>query len=605
VSLARPWWLAGLTLLLPLVILHLRRPTLSVREVPSLLVWERVGGAPPEADRRLRRPRNPWLLALQALALCASILALAGPSLGGGAAPRTTVYVLDDSLWMQIGTRLADARGAIVQSAARDPGARVVVVAAGATPAIAYRGSAHAVAHALGTLRTDTATGDLAAGITLGAGLLESSHGRLVVLRAPESPMPPVTAVRGQLSIRVVGRASADQGLFAPEARCGIGPSNACEVVATLRNGAARARADSYAAFIDGRRAATLRVAVPAHATSTIAFTAPAGSVVRLHLTSPDELARDDTAWVDVPGLAGAPAASTVTLVGDPKTALPLARAFASVPGVTLRLRTPTTYRGRDARASTLVVLDGFAPRGGLPPAPAVALIAPPQLPGGAIDGTIPSPAVSGQATDSELLTGVDLTSLSIDRGATELLTLPAWLDPILWSPSGPLLAAGDDGRQRLAVLAFDPAQSSLTQLPALPILARNIVRWASGWAALDARGSLTIDAVPGTRRATLATASGSSSITLAGRPAGRTDLAPGVHTVSVSGSGVRHSRSLVSSLALPPSAADAAAAGPIDLSSWTATSGRLARSSFTPWLLVLALLAIAGDWAYWRRLRR
>ena len=286
---------------------------------------------------------------------------------------------------------------------------------------------------------------------------------------------------------------------------------------------------------------------------------------MRLHLTSPDELAADDSAWVAVPGRAGAPAASTVTLVGDPRTALPLARAFASVPGVTLRLRTPATYRRRDALASMLVVLAGFVPRDGLPPAPAVALIAPPRLPAGSIDGAIASPTVSGQAIGSELLTGVDLASLSVDRGAAELLTLPPWLDPVLWTPSGPLLAAGDDGSRRLAVLAFDPARSSLTQLPALPILARNIVRWAAGWTAL-ADGSLIVDAVPGTTTATVATASGSSSVELRGRPAGRTGLAPGVDTVSVSGPGVEHRQTLDGSLALPPSAAAAAEGGPIDL---------------------------------------
>jgi hypothetical protein len=208
-------------------------------------------------------------------------------------------------------------------------------------------------------------------------------------------------------------------------------------------------------------------------------------------------------------------------------------------------------------------------------------------------------------AIGSELLTGVDLTSLSVDRGAAELLTLPPWLDPVLWTPSGPLLAAGDDGRRRLAVLAFDPARSSLTQLPALPILARNIVRWAAGWTTLGAGGSLTVDAVPGTTTATVATASGSTSVELRGRPAGRTGLAPGVDTVTVRGRGVQHRQTLDGRLALPPSAPAAADGGPIDLTSWTSLGGHADHRSLVPWLLVLALLAMAGDWACWRRLRR
>ena len=240
-SLARPWWLAGLALLLPLLLLHLRRPTLAVREVPSLLVWERIGSAPSGADRRLRPPRNPWLLALQALVLVALVGALAGPSFGGAPPPRTTVYVLDDSLWMQIGSRADDARRVIAHGMTADPEARVAVVTAGATPAIVFRGAATDAAGALAQVRPDASSGDLAGAITVGAGLLQGARGRLVVLRAPESPMPPVTAAPRQLSTHVVGRISSDQGLFAPEARCGIGPSGACEVVATLRNGS-RAR---------------------------------------------------------------------------------------------------------------------------------------------------------------------------------------------------------------------------------------------------------------------------------------------------------------------------------------------------------------------------
>lgn len=604
-SLARPWWLAALTLLLPLLVLHLRRPTLAVREVSSLLVWERVGASPPVANRRLRRPRHPLLLLLQALALSALVVGLAGPELTRGAASPATVYVVDGSLWMHVGTRSADARREIVRDAALTPTGQIVVVSAGATPSVVYRGSASGLARALARLRAGSAAGDLAAGVTLAAGLLGGPHGRMVVLRAPESPLPPVLAAPGQLTARVVGSATADQGLFAPAARCGIGPASACEVVATVRNEDARRHVDRYTAFVDGRPAATLRVEVPARSTAEIAFTAPAGTTVRLRLTAHDPLPLDDTAWVEVPGPDGTPPSSTVTLVGDPTSALSLAQALASVPGVTLRLRTAATYRRRDALASDLVVLDGFMPASGLPPAPAVALVAPPRLPGGSISGAISAPTVSGQATASDLLDGVDLTSLSVDRGAAELLALPASLEPLVWSPSGPLLAGGDDGRRRVAVLAFDPVRSNLTQLPAFPILARNLVRWADGWATIDDRGSLAIDAVPGTTRVRVAGTSGPvRTADLSHGAAAFTGLAPSRYRVSASGAVVTHRRTLAASLELPTTVADATTLGPIDLASWAAAAPRRGRTTLTPWLLVLALIAMAGDWIYWRRLR-
>ena len=519
-SLARPWWLGALVLLLPLLILHLRRPALTIREVPSLLVWERLSGTAPSDTRRLRRPRHPWLLALQAVILTALVVALAGPRIGGSA-EATTVFVLDDSFWMQTGTRLADARDDLVRLSADAPG-RVAVVAAAATPRVLYRGSPSGVASATRDLEATSANGDLTAAVALGAGELGGSRGHMVVLRAPEDPLPRIRSAAGQLSDRIVGTEDDDQGIFAARARCGVGPGDVCEVVATLRNGSPRARVDSYIASVAGQRSVRFHAAVPARSSTAITLTARPGSILRLRLLGRDALPIDDTALVAVPGTDNAPAAATVTLVGDPSSALPLAQAFASVPGVTLLLRTPKSYRARDARASELVVLDGSLPAHGLPGSPAVLLIDPPALPEGTVGAPIAEPTISGSAPGAALLEGVDLTSLNIDRATARSLTLPPWMQPVVWTPDGPLLAAGDNGSQRVAVLAFDPPHSNLAQLAALPILARNLVGWADGWASLRADGSLSVDALPGGSRATIVGARGATDHDLARRRPGR-----------------------------------------------------------------------------------
>jgi hypothetical protein len=603
VSFARPWWLAALALLLPLVVLHLRRPALALREVASLAIWERLAAPVESSNWRMRRPRHPVLLALQALALCAIVVALAGPARRHSAPPATTVYVVDDSLWMNVGTRLADARAGVEQLAAAEPGSQVVLVAATGTPAVAYRGSASGLSAALGHLRAGSGGGDLGAGIALGAGLLGSRDGRMVVLRAPEDALPDISSVQGQLTVRTVGTPAADQGIFARGARCGIGLSGACEVVATIRNFEGVQRVDRYAAFLDGKRALTLRATVPADGATSVTLTARPGASVRLVLTKGDALELDDTAWFTVPSAADTPAALTVTLVGDPETAKPLAQALAAAPGVNLELRTRLTYRPRDARRSDLVVLDGFVPASGLPPAPAVALINPPSIPGGRVGGTLPAPTVSSTAAGNALIAGVDLRSLSIDRDAAKQLELPSWLTPIVSSPSGTLLAAGDDGRQRVAVLAFDPPNSNLTQLPAFPILARNLERWASGWTSAGGDGTLAIDAIPGTTRAIVTSASGSQSSDLGDRAVGLTGLAPGVYTVAATGPGVTHRQSLIAPLPVQTAKADAGQ-GAIDLRPWAATPPPRRQSALSPYLIVLALLAIGGEWFYWRWLR-
>ena len=147
------------------------------------------------------------------------------------------------------------------------------------------------------------------------------------------------------------------------------------------------------------------------------------------------------------------------------------------MPGVSLRLSTPADYDAAEARTSDLTVLDGSLPRNRLPASPAVLLIDPPSLPGGRVEGRLADSTPSGSDPSNPLLTGVDLTSLDIDAGSARTLVLPDYMTPVAWSPGGPLLAAGDDGSQRVAVLSFDPSESDLPQLASFPVLAANLVQ--------------------------------------------------------------------------------------------------------------------------------
>ena len=262
-----------------------------------------------------------------------------------------------------------------------------------------------------------------------------------------------------------------------------------------------------------------LTVRVGPDSTAPVTLFATPGQDIALRLLGSDPIAADDRAWVAVPGDDDIPRASVVTVVGTRATGLAVARALAAVPGVRLRLRTPSGYHVSDARASDLVVIDGAAAAAGsssarsgasasatantrlvdlagsdpdrlhhgalangLPPAPAVLLLDPSTLPGGRVGGRQAQPTLSGTGPSGGLLDDVDLSALTIAAGGARVQTLPRWLTPIAWSPSGPLLAAGDDGRVRLLVTSFDPASSNLTQLGSFPVLVANIVRWSLGW---------------------------------------------------------------------------------------------------------------------------
>ena len=173
------------------------------------------------------------------------------------------------------------------------------------------------------------------------------------------------------------------------------------------------------------------------------------------------------------------PGGERITLVGNRTVALPLARALASVPGVKLRLRTPQSYKASDPSSSDLLVLDDFMPKGGLPNAPALLLVHPPRIPGAHLRGTMHDSRMSGTEAASPLLSGVDLSSLTIGAEASQRFALPASYGAVAWSSEGPLVSAATVEGRRVATISFEPSESNLPQLAGFPALIDNIVAWS------------------------------------------------------------------------------------------------------------------------------
>jgi hypothetical protein len=609
VTFASGWALAGLVLLAPLIALHLRDRGRPVREVPSLVVWQELELAPSPGDRGLRLPALPLLLVLQAAALIFLVVALARPHSVASTPPQAQVVVLDDSMWMAAPGRLASAERSVEQIVGALPAhAPVRIVLADGAPRVLYSGHAKGVPAALARVKTSDAPDDLASALTVASGQLTSPHDRVTLIRAPEDPLPAVNVAAGELSTLAVGTPIADQGIFDPSARCGIGAADVCAIFATVHNSGTTAVSDRYTAQAAGHSPLTLHVRVPAGGSVPIVLTAQPDEQVSLSLHSTDALPADNTAWVTVPGQDDLPSTSVVTLVGTPAQALPLARAFASIPGVTLRLRTPSSYVPGDARVSDLVVLDGSVPKGALPAAPAVLLVDPPRLGSlGQVGPVMTDTVLSGSDAGSELLDGVDLSSLDVTRGAAVRLTLARWLAPVAWTEAGPLLAAGNNGHQRVAVLSFDPGRSDLPQLASFPVLAANFVRW-SAWAPSSATAGQPIgvfDATPGTRTVTSTQRAGSGGaverVRSSGQPVALRASAPGLYDITETGPGVSRQAVLNVNASAPAAAASAA---PVDL--LTARVGaRASGGSLAAWFLTAALIVLLLEWIYWSALRR
>ena len=597
------WALAGLLLAAPLVFAHLRREDRPTFDVPSLLLWQNLEQRSAGQSRRLRLPRLPLLLALQAIALALLVVALARPT-STGARPRATqVVVLDDSLWMSAAGRLAAATARVDQLARTLPGSEPVrLVVAGGEPRIAYAGPASGIVGALTHVTPTAAPSTLAGAIGLAASLVRDGRDRLEIVHAPEDFLPRLQAPAGMVTSASVGRPVSDQGIFSPTARCGIGTATGCEVLAPVANSGPTPVTDRYTAYAAGA-ALHGSVRIGAAASADIVLTARPGEQVRLVLDTRDPVPADDQAWVTVPTMANTPASEAVTLVGDPSDAVSVARAFAAVPGMILRLRTPQSYRAADGTTSGLTVLDGWIPSRGLPASPSVLLVNPPRLPGGRVSGTLRDTVASGSDQSSDLLAGVDLTSLSIDTGAARAMRLPRYMNAVAWSPDGPLLGAGDDGSRRVAVITFDPARSDLGQLASFPVLAANLVRWSAGWTPTSAPAGkqIRIDATPGAQRLTVR--SGADTIAtrpLRGVPTAVTVDRAGLYQVSETGPDVRRTATVAVSVA-PPNGAPTSGQ-PIDLAAPPGRSGPgHGGNGVITWLLAAALLVLVAEWSYWR----
>jgi Ca-activated chloride channel family protein len=618
-----PLALIGLVFLPLLIVLHLRRRRYRLEEVSSTRLWREL--------LEETRPKPSWmrlhslpLLLLQLLAVALLVVGLARPA--GLIAPsqqhRQHVYILDDSLRMAATdlrpNRLAVARQIIGRQINSEPPTTLTtVVVASAQPHLLISSTDRTrVQQALAPLAPTAAPADLAGALRLTDGLLANQGGpgaAITLVHAREDIVPAVAGATDLFSAIAVGRSTDNQAILRFSARCASGARRTCEAFAVVRNEDDRPVNDPLLVLADGDPLAQQSLVLPAHSETGLSFAVPRGRhILQMHLLRPDILSLDNTAWCVI----DAPRRAQVTLVGDMARVAPIRRALAGLPDVALRVRTPMRYSAADAARSDLLVLDGWRPPGALPPAPTLVLVDPPSLPRSRAAGALADTTVSGLDAASPLLSDVDLTSLDVPGGMAKRLTLPDWVAPIVWSAAGPLLAAGDDGTQRLAVLAFDPAASNLPQLSAFPLLLWNVVRWSETWlpAAVIAGEDVLISPSPGTTSVEVADSAGPvlrrTVSAQSPRPVTVTAARPGVYTVVERGTWGSRSGQVAANVqgTSPPTTAGPvlllsggrrSAVGGTAATAQSPIAYRLSPNGWWPWIGLAAWLAIAVEWLY------
>ena len=595
-TLLSAWALAGLLLTVPLVLLHLRRRQPPSREVSSLLPWRELATDAPSPSWRLGRPVLPLLLLLQLLALVLLVLSLARPASGLGTPRSGRIYVVDGSFWMQHrearGERMALARQQLNASLRALPGdTHIQLVLAGPTPSLLYSGPADGAGSAIARLRAGAGAADLSAALRLAGGLRRAPAEPIALLGAPEDPVPAVRARAGTFRAQAIGAPFAYQGLSDPVARCELPGTPPCEAFARVDNETATAQNDRVVVLENGRPLSYQPIKVPAGHSAAVAFHTPPGRALALRLEGADAFAPVAAAYVAVPAVRHV----TVTLVGNPAYALPLAQALKADPEVELHLLRPSAYSENDARRSQLLVLDRWLPPGGLPPAAALLLVAPPRLPGGKVTGTLADSRLSGSDPTSVLLADVDLTSLTIYARAAQRLILPDWMQAAAWSPEGPLLASGSRDGQQVAVLAVDPSGSNLPQLASFPLLMSDLVAWSQEFVPdQGAAGEAAhVEQPPGTTATTVTTTAGGSAAR--GLTNSVLEVAqPGIYTLTQRGVWGERSQAIAVNA---PSAAQLTPPPPS--SSPARHRPAPPRTPLWPWVLGAALLVLILEWTY------
>jgi len=482
-SLLAPAALAVGLLALPIIALYMLRLRRREQVVSSTFLWrqlmqDRTANAP------WQRLRRNLLLLLQLLVLAALAVALARPAveragIGGG----SLIVLLDASASMQAtdgvdGTRFDDARAEVARLIAGLAGAdRMTLIRVAATPVVlaATSNDHNALRQALAAAAPDNTAADWPAAFALAAGSARGlGNPRIVVISDGGLP-DDLPALPGEVAFVPVGRAGDNLALTAQAARRS---ASGADLLVSVQNSGETPRSGLLSLYLDGSLFDSRRIDLAAGEQAAQSWLLPANAGIAEARLAPrdgaaDYLDVDNQAWTVLSGND----ARRVLLLGEGNVFLE--RLFAVLPGYEV-VRASEGSTG-EAGGYDLYVYDSVVVPDTLP---GNALIFNPQ-PGPAGGDAAPLLTVGGVFTEtmalrlasSPLLANVDWGTVNIAEARQ--VAAPG-LEPLVETPAGPLLMAGEVDGRRAAVFTFDLRASDLPLQIAFPVIMANITAWLS-----------------------------------------------------------------------------------------------------------------------------
>ncbi|NLE77405.1 MAG: VWA domain-containing protein [Chloroflexi bacterium] len=511
-------WAFALAALLPVILalyfLKLRR---DERTIASTYLWQQMV-RDVAANAPWQRLRPSWLLLLQFLFMAALIAALARPFTWGAAAGGGhLILVVDTSASMAANDVAPHRLGAAAQAARRladhlPADAPVTLLAAGQSVQAVLSASTDRarLSAALDGLRPGPGSADVATALELAAALAASDpEAQIAVISDGGVRLPPRLSATAPVRAITVGQAAENQAISALSLDPAVAGQGFDAFLRLANHGQQpverRLLLWTYTASPadgPGHLAAARDLTVPAGGSLALTIPdLPANVVaVEARLEGQDHLALDDRAWAVAPSQAGL----DVQVVGPGNRFLETA--LALIPGAQVTTVPLEDYEAAWAAGppaaggpAWLTIFDGVLPSEERYPPGALLFVGPLRSSAffsvtGSLELPLPLPATSSEP----LLRHVDLRDVAVRQAAR--LALPPWgravivADPADGQSAAPLLAVGEEGGRRLAVLAFDLRHSDLPLRVAFPLLLANLVDALAPGAA----GALPPQASPG-----------------------------------------------------------------------------------------------------------
>lgn len=498
--------MSGLTLLtpvgllallgLPLVLLfHMRNPVPVSRDVPSLRFWRMAVRAESHAEQ-FRRPPISLLLILHLLLIALLAFAIARPAadrtfgaFGAKFEPRHLILLLDGSTSMSATadptsslTYFDRARDTVLSRLSTARAGDVVTLIVMGTRTSTHEatdsaGIASLRAH-VGQLKPPGGRADLNSALGLSMNLmLPDISDRIVVISDGALAVDPSLVARVGAPVDYVNISTGtpdNVAIVDLSTRASVTNPGEQQLYLRLANFGERAITAPLVISVDGIELTRTEITLqPDGQTEEIIQKLPAGAAtVSAAIDTSDRLLADNVA-------ASVLAEETqsglrVLLVSDSPSAL--LRALSVLPGAQVTLAVPRSAPQATAERFDLVVYEHADPGYEALDAP-VLLVSPPANGLLSANGVMANPEALQIRAQDPTLAGVDLAGVTF--GQTPVFLLDPTATQIVGAGAGPLLFRGNSptSGQPMIVLAFDVAQSNLTQRVAFPILIANIAR--------------------------------------------------------------------------------------------------------------------------------